>query len=106
MGLGSLFNRIFSTDASGKITEIPDQAELVLYKFDRCPYCRRAMAAIDELGLQVSYKDTRQNPHFREELIQKGGKSQVPCLFINGTPLYESRDIIRSLKAYVERQTS
>ncbi|KXB32941.1 hypothetical protein HMPREF3192_01310 [Atopobium deltae] len=30
-------------------------------------------------------------------LAEKGGKSQVPCLFIDGEPLYESDDIIQYL---------
>ena len=33
-----------------------------------------------------------------KELIQVGGKQQVPCLFIDGKPLYESLDIIRWLE--------
>ncbi|MFW5961846.1 MAG: glutaredoxin family protein [bacterium] len=33
------------------------------------------------------------------ELIEVGGKRQVPCLFINGEPLYESRDILNWLKS-------
>lgn len=104
MGLLDFFSRLLSLESTGVPTEIPDQADLVLYKFDRCPYCRRTMSAIAQLKLEVKYKDTRENPQFREELIQIGGKSQVPCLLINGKPLYESKDIIRSLKAYAERQ--
>lgn len=33
-----------------------------------------------------------------EDLINRGGKDQVPCLFIDGKPLYESDDIIKYFK--------
>lgn len=104
MGLKSFLERILGVHATHEITPIPENAELILYKFDRCPYCRRTMAAIRQLDLELEYRDTRQNPQYREELIKIGGKSQVPCLLINGQPLYESSDIIRSLKAYAQKQ--
>ena len=28
----------------------------------------------------------------------KGGKEQIPCLFIDGQPLYESQDIVKWLR--------
>lgn len=33
-----------------------------------------------------------------EDLIKRGGKDQVPCLFIDGKALYESDDIIKYFK--------
>jgi len=36
-------------------------------------------------------------PAIRAELIEIGGKGQVPCLVHNGKPLYESTDIINWL---------
>lgn len=33
-----------------------------------------------------------------EDLIKRGGKDQVPCLFIDSKPLYESDDIIKYFK--------
>ena len=43
-------------------------------------------------------KDTHANPLYREELIKIGGKTQVPCLVIDGKALYESLDIIEWFK--------
>lgn len=34
----------------------------------------------------------------KEELIEKGGKYQAPCLFIDGEPMYESGDIVQWFK--------
>ena len=72
--------------------------ELVLYKFDACPYCFRVMRAIDKLGVQVEYRDTRADPRWRADLIQKTGMTQVPCLFIDGKPMFESADIVSWLQ--------
>ncbi|MBE6736814.1 MAG: NrdH-redoxin, partial [Ruminococcaceae bacterium] len=36
----------------------------------------------------------------RRRLIEVGGYEQVPCLFIDGKPMYESLDIIDWLKAH------
>ena len=77
----------------------PAPSHLTLFKFDGCPYCRRVMKVIDELGLEVELRDTRQDPEAYGELIEVGGKRQVPCLFIDREPLYESADIIDYLKS-------
>lgn len=82
----------------------PDtERELVLYKYDTCPYCVRVMRAVDRLGLEVAYRDTRRDAGAREELFEKTGRTQVPCLFIDGEPLFESADIVAWLEAYARR---
>jgi len=72
--------------------------QLVLYKFDSCPFCVYVMRFVEQNRLDVEYRDTRQEPQNRSELIGIGGKSQVPCLLINGEPMYESLDILRYLQ--------
>ena len=67
---------------------------LILYHFKGCPYCQRVRDYLSKEGITVAMKDTHENPAYRDELIQIGGKSQVPCLVIDGKPLYESLDII------------
>lgn len=74
--------------------------DLVLYKFDACPYCARVQRSVAQLGLPVPMRDTRADPAARQELSRRTGRSQVPCLFIDGQPLFESRDIISWLEAY------
>ena len=68
--------------------------DLTLYKFDDCPFCFKVMKYLEERGIKIPMKDIKKHPEFREELIQLGGKSQAPCLMINGKALYESDDII------------
>ena len=68
--------------------------ELELFKFDSCPFCVRVLSKIESLGVQgITMRDTRQDAGANAELVQRGGKRQVPCLFIDGKPLYESGDI-------------
>ncbi|MEL6344972.1 MAG: glutathione S-transferase N-terminal domain-containing protein [Myxococcota bacterium] len=69
---------------------------LALYKYDSCPYCRRVLRAIDQLGVadQIEFRDTLMEPKWRQDLRDKTGRTQVPCLFIDGEPLFESADII------------
>jgi glutathione S-transferase len=74
--------------------------ELVLYKFDACPYCRKVMRVIDRLGISVSYRDTDADPEAWAELERIGGHDQVPCLLVDGKPMYESEVIV----AYLERR--
>ena len=73
--------------------------ELELYKFDSCPYCRLVQRTIDELNIALEFRDTRSETGRRDELIARGGRAQVPCLFVNGEAMYESADIVTFLKA-------
>lgn len=75
--------------------------KLDLYMFPSCPYCRRVMAMIDASGRKdVVYHNIHANETDRQTLIRVGGKEQVPCLFIDGKPMYESQDIIDWLVAH------
>lgn len=77
---------------------------LELFKFDECPYCQRVMGFIEESGrTDVVLRDIHREPAYLEQLIEVGGKEQVPCLFIDGEPLYESMDIIAWLKEHPAR---
>ncbi len=78
-------------------------ASLALYHFATCPYCLKVRHAIKQLNLNIELRDTRQNKTFAEELIQSGGKRQVPCLRITKDDesvqwMYESSDIIDYLQ--------
>lgn len=74
---------------------------LELFKFDTCPYCQKVMQYIDSVGrTDIIYRDIRKSEEAAEELVRVGGKRQVPCLFIDGEPLYESLDIISWLQEH------
>ncbi len=74
--------------------------KLELYKMDACPYCRKVMNYIEGAGrTDIIYKDIIDSEEAEQTLIAVGGKRQVPCLFIDGKPMYESMDIIHWLEA-------
>lgn len=72
--------------------------ELTLYHFPSCPYCKLVQDCIDRLDLQIPMRNIQTEVGAREDLIAIGGKGQVPCLVIDGKPLYESADIVRWLE--------
>lgn len=65
-----------------------------LYVKEGCPFCVVVLKRIDELGIKVTLKDIADEA-FLAELIEKGGKKQVPYLFDEecGVSMYESIDI-------------
>lgn len=69
--------------------------DLVLYHFKSCLFCQKVFDYLNQRGIEIDMKDVRKDKNAREKLINTGGKYQVPCLFIDGQPLYESDDIIR-----------
>ena len=82
-----------ATPGAPQASAVKARHTLLLYKFDSCPYCRRVQRALDQLDLDVELRDTRENPEHRRELRQRTGRTQVPCLFIDGEPMFESADI-------------
>jgi glutaredoxin 2 len=76
---------------------------LELYFYDTCPYCQRVLRVIDELKIQVTYKDIYGDTNNMAKLIQITGTKMVPCLFIDGNPMHESLDIMNWLKANQEK---
>lgn len=80
-------------------------ARLQLYQFKLCPFCVKTRRAIRALGLNIALRDARDNLQWRTQLLEEGGKIQVPCLRIEHadksiTWLYESKQIIAYLKAH------
>ena len=73
-------------------------SDLVLYCMTHCPYCWKVMRFMKQNGITIAYKDTAGYSENRQELLRIVGKTQVPCLIIDGKALYESDDIIEWLK--------
>ena len=72
--------------------------KLELFKMDTCPFCRKVFRAIEQMGrTDIEMHDINRSAEDRERLVREGGKLQVPCLFIDGRPLYESDDIVQWL---------
>lgn len=76
---------------------------LALYYYDTCPFCIRVLRTIERLRLKIELRDIRRVPAYREQLLQGGGSSTVPCLLIQQEDgalewLYESDAIMGYLE--------
>lgn len=71
--------------------------ERKLFVGTNCPFCRRVERFMDENDIEMEIVNINEDRDAMMELIQKGGKRQVPCLYHDGEYLYESRDIIEFL---------
>ena len=69
----------------------------LLYIRPTCLYCQDVLSFMDEHGISIPTVNISKDAEALETLRTVGGKVQVPCLFIDGEPMYESQDIIRYL---------
>jgi glutaredoxin len=81
--------------------------DMALYHFQMCPFCVKTRRQIHRLALNIENRDARNDPKWNQELIEEGGKYQVPCLKITREDgsvewMYESSDI----NQYLEDQFS
>lgn len=84
---------------AGSQKQVDEQTEkMALYQFQQCPFCVRTRRQIHCLNLNIEKRDARNDPQWNSELINEGGKYQVPCLKVmadDGTVewVYESKNI-------------
>ncbi len=80
---------------------------LTLYFRPTCAFCRRVMAVIDRLGLEVELKDISDQT-IADELLARGGKIQVPYLVdtIRAVEMYESDAIVAHLQTHYGVKTA
>ena len=79
----------------------PPAQPLELWSFELSPYCRRVREELCELELPYLLHNVGPGSPKREALVALGGKMMVPYLVDanTGTAMYESRDIVRYLRA-------
>lgn len=75
-----------------------DEQDLLLYVKPGCPYCLKVLRYLDENGIRIETRNVFEGNNL-QDLVAIGGKNQAPCLIIDGSPLYESDDIIAYLKS-------
>ena len=78
-------------------------SKIALYQFHACPYCVKTRRMVRRLGLNIETRDALNDPKWKQELVEQGGKYQVPCLRIVGEDsqvswIYESTDINQYLE--------
>ena len=70
--------------------------DLSLYYSPSCPYSLKVLKFLESKGIVIDLRSTMDPANLRT-LLDVGKKNQVPCLFIEGKPLYESNEIINYL---------
>ncbi len=85
-----------SSDAQAEVDQ--QTGNIVLYHFQMCPFCVKTRRQIRRLALNIENRDARNDPRWNQELINDGGKYQVPCLKITAADgsvnwMYESTEI-------------
>ena len=71
-----------------------------LYHKWQCPYSARVRDFIDEhqLGSRIEHVEINEVEGAQDKLAQMTGKSQVPCLVVDGKPMLESAEIVQWLR--------
>lgn len=73
---------------------------LKLYYKPTCPYCVKVLNYMGENNIEtIELLNVDEIDGLRAELAERGGKTQVPALDIDGKIMYESDDIVEYLKA-------
>jgi glutaredoxin len=75
---------------------------LTLYYRPSCFYCQDVLREAETIRVSFRLKDISGDEALASELMEHGGKRQVPFLVDseNGINMYESEDIINYIKAY------
>lgn len=84
---------IFKKDSMEK-----EHKSMVLYIRESCPYCKKVMKFLKANHIEITVKDAS-DPENKAYLLKNAHKTQVPCLFIDEKPMFESDDIITFLGA-------
>lgn len=72
-----------------------------LYIRTHCPFCQRVMEKANELGLKpgkdIEYIQADPGTPGRDEVLERGGKPQVPFMIDGDMSMYESSEIANHL---------
>jgi glutaredoxin len=87
-GYGTSIRKIPRGEASSRAQAPAARArgasEVVLYSTSWCGWCRKTMAWLDERGIDYENRDIEKNDNWRDELIEKTGKTSIPMVEIDG----------------------
>ncbi len=77
---------------------------LALYVKTGCPFCQRVLDYASEHNIPLQEKNIYDEEQNLKELLQIGGKQQVPFLLDQSASisLYESDDIVEYLEEHIE----
>nr|WP_316656650.1 glutaredoxin 3 [uncultured Gellertiella sp.] len=68
-------------------------ADVIIYTRNGCPYCTQAKSLLGSKGADFKEFNASENPAFRQEMIERSGRSTFPQVFVNGQHLGGCDDI-------------
>lgn len=77
--------------------------KMKLYYRPTCPFCYKVQSFLEAKAMEVDSVDVSEDEKALQELVDVGGKQQVPCLIVDGEAMYESDDIIAWLEENYQR---
>ena len=86
-----------TTTTSSVNADAPQIQSIALYYSPKCPHSQRVLAYMKSQNISIPLKDVTQDKQAKEELRVTGGHLIVPCLIVDGRPIYEDADIIQWL---------
>ena len=78
---------------------LPDWAQRHL---EGCGPCRRVKDTLKELSLDIEWRDIHRSESALSELVTIGKLQQVPCLFVDGKPMYESAATVNICRRWLQ----
>jgi glutaredoxin 3 len=88
--LKKLINSNFSVYVTIPYMSAPTQTkEIIIYTWDHCPYCNKALGLLNSKGLQYKQIRLDGDEAAREEMSKttKGNRKSVPQIFIAGVSM-------------------
>ena len=85
-------NSNFHADRS--IAEIPAES-VVLYYGEYCPHSKKVLRYLEKENITIPLNDVTKDPNAKNLLVAIGGYAIVPCLIVDGKPIYEDDAIIQ-----------
>lgn len=92
-----LHHECYTTGKVQKPYAVKFTATLLLYYAPTCPYSREVLNYLKEKNITIPLCDVTQDMKGKEQLKSYGIPARVPCLVIEGKPLYDSGAIIHWL---------
>jgi glutaredoxin len=86
--------------ATSLYSSIQERHVLLLYYTTYCPYSQKVLRYLNQIHKTLPMKNLDSDNQARIELKKLGGKMQVPCLSIDGQPMYDSGAIIEWLSQH------
>jgi len=67
--------------------------KIEIYTKNFCPYCTRAKALLDKMGLSYTEYELTFDPPREAEMIERSGRFTVPQIFVDNAPIGGSDEL-------------